>query len=71
MAGRLSSTFIRIEQSAFITEVAVSTFSILIVEDDFIVAKVIEKSLIDLGYSIAGLAATAEDAIAIARRERP
>jgi CheY-like chemotaxis protein len=46
-------------------------FSILIVEDDFIVAKVIEKSLIDLGYSIAGLAATAEDAIAIARRERP
>ena len=45
--------------------------SILIVEDDFIVAKVIEKNLIDLGFSIAGLVATGEDAIAKAGSEKP
>jgi len=45
--------------------------SVLIVEDDFIVAKVIEKNLIDLGFSIAGLVATGEDAIAKAGGEKP
>jgi CheY-like chemotaxis protein len=44
---------------------------ILIVEDDFIVAKVIEKSLISLGYAIAGLVATGEEAIAQAESEKP
>ena len=45
--------------------------SILIVEDDFIIAKVIEKNLIDLGYAIAGLVATGEDALAKAGSEQP
>ena len=45
--------------------------SVLIVEDDFIVAKVIEKNLIDLGYSVAGLVATGDEAIAKAGSERP
>ena len=44
---------------------------ILIVEDDFIVAKVIENSLISLGYAIAGLVATGEEAIVKAKSERP
>lgn len=45
--------------------------SILIVEDDFIVAKVIEKNLLDLGFSVAGLVATGEDAVAKAGSEKP
>ena len=45
--------------------------SVLIVEDDFIVAKVIEKNLIDLGYAVAGLVATGEEAIAKAGSEKP
>jgi CheY-like chemotaxis protein len=45
--------------------------SILIVEDDYIVAKVIEKNLFDLGYAVAGLAATGEDALAKAGSTRP
>jgi signal transduction histidine kinase len=49
----------------------VKTESVLIVEDDFIVAKVIEKNLVDLGYAIAGLVATGEEAIAKAGSERP
>ncbi|MEI6842810.1 MAG: response regulator [Methanomicrobiales archaeon] len=45
--------------------------SVLIVEDDFIVAKVIEKNLVELGYAVAGLVATGEEAIAKAGSERP
>jgi CheY-like chemotaxis protein len=45
--------------------------SVLIVEDDFIVAKVIEKNLIDLGYAVVGLVATGEEAIAKVGSERP
>ena len=45
--------------------------SVLIVEDDFIVAKVIEKNLLDLGYAVAGLVATGEEAIAKAGSEKP
>lgn len=45
--------------------------SILIVEDDFIVAKVIEKSLLELGYRIAGMVSTGQDAVEIANREQP
>jgi CheY-like chemotaxis protein len=45
--------------------------SVLIVEDDFIVAKVIEKNLLELGYDIAGLAATGDDAVTMAGSERP
>jgi CheY-like chemotaxis protein len=49
----------------------VSGESILIVEDDFIVAKVIEKSLTDLGYRIAGLVATGQEAIDTAGEKKP
>ncbi len=45
--------------------------SILIVEDDFIVAKVIEKSLIELGYQIAGMVSSGPEAIAAAGQEQP
>lgn len=45
--------------------------SVLVVEDDFIVAKVIEKNLIDFGYAITGLVATGEEAIAKAGSEKP
>ncbi|MCX6699583.1 MAG: response regulator [Methanomicrobiales archaeon] len=45
--------------------------SVLIVEDDFIVAKVIEKNLVELGYVVAGLVATGEEAIVKAGSERP
>ena len=57
--------------SAFIQESAVKTESILIVEDEFIVAKLIESSLIGLGYAVAGLVATGEEAIAQAESEKP
>jgi len=50
---------------------AVKKESILVVEDDFIVAKVIEKNLIDLGYTIVGMVATGDEAIAKAGSERP
>ena len=45
--------------------------SVLVVEDDYIVAKVIEKNLLELGYSVAGLAATGDDAVIKAGSERP
>ena len=44
---------------------------ILIVEDDAIVAMTIEDSLHEMGYSIAGLAANADDAIRIAAEKKP
>ena len=57
--------------TAFIQESAVKTESILIVEDDFIVAKLIEKSLVDVGYSVTGLVATGEEAIVKSETEQP
>ena len=45
--------------------------SILIVEDDFIVGKVIEKNLLDLGYTVSGLVATGRDALTKVASERP
>lgn len=45
--------------------------AILIVEDDYIVAKVIEKSLLEMGYRIAGMVSTGREAVALAERERP
>jgi DNA-binding NarL/FixJ family response regulator len=44
---------------------------ILVVEDDFLVAMQMESALIDAGFEIAGVAATSEDAIALALNERP
>ncbi|MDD3135416.1 MAG: response regulator [Methanoregula sp.] len=57
--------------TAFIQESAVKTESILIVEDDFIVAKLIEKSLVDIGYFVTGLVATGEEAIVKSETEHP
>lgn len=45
--------------------------SILIVEDEAIVAKSIEKRLISLGYSVTGSVATGIDALGFAARTRP
>jgi len=45
--------------------------SILIVEDDFIVAKVIEKSLIEIGYRIVGMVSSGPEAIAAVQQEQP
>lgn len=47
------------------------TPSILIVEDDYIVAKVIEKSLLELNYRIAGIVGSAEEAVKAAEQEQP
>jgi DNA-binding NarL/FixJ family response regulator len=44
---------------------------ILVVEDDFLVAFAVEAALMEAGFAIAGVAATAEEAIAIAVAERP
>ena len=44
---------------------------ILIVEDDAIVAMTIEDSLHEMGYSVVGRAANANDAIKIAEDEKP
>jgi len=44
---------------------------ILIVEDEQLVALDLEGTLRDLGYEIAGHAATADEAVAIANREQP
>jgi len=67
---RETITFINYKEDSLKAK-TVKKESILIVEDDFIVAKVIEKNLIDLGFSIAGLVATGEDAIAKAGSEKP
>ncbi len=44
---------------------------ILIVEDEAVVALDIERRVRDLGYAVAGTAASAEDALKIAELERP
>ncbi|OPY36516.1 MAG: two-component response regulator [Methanoregula sp. PtaU1.Bin051] len=45
--------------------------SILIVEDDFIVAKVIEKSLRELNYHICGMVSSGQEAVKLTEQERP
>jgi CheY-like chemotaxis protein len=44
---------------------------ILVVEDEFIIAKAIQESLIEMGYEVADPVATGEDAIDSAVRLRP
>jgi DNA-binding NarL/FixJ family response regulator len=44
---------------------------ILIVEDDFLVGLDMEAALMQAGFEIAGLASSAEDALKIAKTERP
>lgn len=45
--------------------------SIMIVEDDYLIALDIEASLSDAGFVLAGIASTAEEAIIIARSAQP
>jgi DNA-binding NarL/FixJ family response regulator len=44
---------------------------ILLVEDDFLVGMEMETGLEEAGYQVAGIAATAEDAVDLAARHRP
>jgi DNA-binding NarL/FixJ family response regulator len=44
---------------------------ILIVEDDFLVATQLETGLTEAGYQIAGVAMSADEAIALAKSARP
>lgn len=44
---------------------------ILLVEDDFLVGMEMETGLEEAGYEMAGVAATAEEAVALAARRRP
>lgn len=44
---------------------------ILVVEDDFLIAMQMETTLRDAGFDVVGTAATADDAISLARETRP
>ncbi|HEY5721979.1 MAG TPA: response regulator [Allosphingosinicella sp.] len=44
---------------------------LLLVEDDFLVGMELEDGLAEAGYEIAGVAASAEEALTLAERERP
>lgn len=44
---------------------------ILLVEDDFLVGMEMETGLEEAGYEVAGIAATAEEAVALAAQRRP
>ena len=44
---------------------------ILVVEDDFLIAMQMETTLRDAGFNVVGTAATAEEAISLARETRP
>jgi len=44
---------------------------VLIVEDDFLIAMQTESALSDAGISVIGIAATAEEAVLLARQHRP
>jgi two-component system, response regulator PdtaR len=44
---------------------------ILIVEDDFLIAMQAESALLDAGFCVIGIAAAADEALALARERRP
>src|SRR6266852_6988436 len=44
---------------------------ILVVEDDFLVATEIEIALSDAGFDVAGVAASADEAVELAQSQRP
>jgi signal transduction histidine kinase len=47
------------------------TATILIVEDDYIVARTLQKTLLELGYPVAGMTSTGQEAIELAGKYRP
>jgi DNA-binding NarL/FixJ family response regulator len=48
-----------------------TSLRILLVEDDFLVGMEMETGLMEAGYEVAGIAATAEDAVELAALHRP
>ncbi|MBF0526536.1 MAG: response regulator [Deltaproteobacteria bacterium] len=44
---------------------------ILLVEDEFIIARNIQRDVTDLGYQVCGIAATGEEAVKLAAEEKP
>lgn len=53
------------------TQAADPSPCVLLVEDDFLVGMEMETGLEEAGFDVAGIAATAEDAIALAAERRP
>ncbi|MDD1671324.1 MAG: response regulator, partial [Methanomicrobiales archaeon] len=45
--------------------------NILIVEDDFVIAKVLAESLQELGYQVAGIVSTGEEAVERSAKVHP
>lgn len=45
--------------------------NILVVEDDFVIARLIAESLKDLGYGLAGMVASGEEAVKKAAETHP
>ena len=52
-------------------ERSAAAIRVLIVEDDFLVASEAEAALIEAGFNVAAVVASAEDAIAAASKQRP
>lgn len=44
---------------------------VMVVEDEVVVALSVKEALADLGHTVCGIAATEEDALSLAQRERP
>ena len=59
------------EDSARSDKLTESPARILIVEDDFIVATEIETALSNAGFDVAGVAAFADEAVALAESQKP
>lgn len=51
--------------------IAASRGRILIVEDDFLIARLLEDYLIESGFNVVGVAPSADKALALAEAERP
>ncbi|MHC2335361.1 response regulator [Bradyrhizobium sp. USDA 4454] len=45
--------------------------AVLIVEDDFLIAMQAEAALLDAGFQVTGIATTAEEALTMAREQKP
>jgi DNA-binding NarL/FixJ family response regulator len=58
-------------QQAETAEQARAGKGILIVEDDFLIATQAEIALVDAGFDVVGVAAAADEALALARERRP
>src|SRR5262249_42871937 len=68
--GRPRLVFARDDASA-LDQVPPVEARILVVEDDFLVAMEIEAALVDAGFDIVGVVASAEEAVDLAASERP